>query len=160
MNDGFYSQGKRARDTEKQRKKREKADRKMMRRERGPTEPEVVSAEDITGVLPSVEEAMRAITERATTKTAAATIPSRLFIGSLSNSTTTETLTAAFVAFGPVVDAVVVGDRDTGHSKGFGFVTMADRKDAARAIEALDDSDLDGRNIVVKIAAERPQRPR
>ncbi len=54
-----------------------------------------------------------------------------------------------------VSEASVVTDRDSGHSRGFGFVTMTDRKDAPRAIETLDGSDLDGRNIVVNVATER-----
>jgi len=160
MNDGYYSQGKRQRDADKERKKREKADRRAMRRERGPAEPEVVTAEDITGTLPTVAEAMRAIDQRANTKRKANTIPSRLFVGSLSHDTTTASLTKAFEEFGPVSDAVVVADRDTGRSKGFGFVTMADRKDAARVIQNMDGADLDGRQIVVRIAEERQQRPR
>ena len=160
MNGGYYSQGKRQRDADKARKKRDKAERRAMRREQGPAEPEVITAEDVTGVLPTVEEAMRAIHERATTKSVPTTIPCRLFVGSLSNECTTATLTAAFEAFGPVTDSVVVSDRDTGRSKGFGFVTMADRKHAASAIEQLDGSELDGRHIVVNIATERQPRPR
>ena len=46
-------------------------------------------------------------------------------------------------------------DRETGRSRGFGFVTMADRKDAQRAIKSLDGSDLEGRNIAVNVATER-----
>ena len=57
--------------------------------------------------------------------------------------------------FGEVSDAVVIEDRDTGRSRGFGFVTMADRKDASKAIDAMDGSELDGRTIVVNVATER-----
>ena len=158
MNDAYYSQGKRQRDADKQRKKREKAERKAMRRERGPVEPEVVSAQEVTGALPSVDEAMREIAHRANTKRTAATIPSRLFIGSLSHDTTDASLRSAFESVGTVAEAVVVTDRDSGRSKGFGFVTLADRKQTARVIERMDGTLLDGREIVVRVAEERPRR--
>ena len=57
--------------------------------------------------------------------------------------------------FGVVSDAVIVADRDTGKSRGFGFVTMENRKDATKAIDALHESELDGRIIVVNVATER-----
>ena len=57
--------------------------------------------------------------------------------------------------FGKVSDAAVVTDRDTGKSRGFGFVTMADRKDAAKAIDEMNGAELDGRAIVVNMATER-----
>ena len=64
-------------------------------------------------------------------------------------------LDVMFGKFGKVTDAVVVSDRDTGKSRGFGFVVMEDRKDAAKAIQELDGSELDGREIVVNLATER-----
>lgn len=85
----------------------------------------------------------------------AATIPARLFVGGLSWQTSSDDLRAAFEKIGPVRDAIVVTDRDTGDSRGFGFVTMADRKDAAQAIKMMNGNDLDGRTLVVKQATER-----
>ena len=50
---------------------------------------------------------------------------------------------------------MILTDRDTGRSRGFGFVTLDNRKDAARAVDKLDGIELDGRNIVVNVATER-----
>jgi hypothetical protein len=152
---GNYSPAKREREAEKARKKQEKAERRMQKRERGPRDIPIVSADEITGGLPSVEEAMRAMETRATAPRSAATIPARLFVGSLSDDTNGEHLRAAFSEFGPVAEAVVVLHRETRTSRGFGFVTMADRKDAAAAIDALHGSELNGRRIVVNVATER-----
>ena len=93
--------------------------------------------------------------KRAAAEAGARSIPSRLFIGGLSWNTTADDLRAAFEKIGAVADAAVVTDRDTGKSRGFGFVTMADRRDASRAIDEMDGADLDGRNIVVNVATER-----
>lgn len=82
----------------------------------------------------------------------------KLYVGNLPFSTTEESLTAKFAAFGEVASAKVIKDRDTGRSKGFGFVEMASDNDAAQAIEGLNGTDLDGRNILVSEA--RPQEPR
>jgi RNA recognition motif-containing protein len=105
--------------------------------------------------MPSVDEAMRNIQERANAPRSASAIPARLFVGGLSHSTTDADLKAAFEEFGPVSDAVVVTDRDTGSSRGFGFVTMENRKDAPRAIAGLNDTVLDGRTIAVNVATDR-----
>ena len=78
-----------------------------------------------------------------------------VFVGSLSSAVSDSDLRAAFEAFGPVVDAVVMVERGTNISRGFGFVTMGNRKDAPRAIEALHGSELKGSLIVVNVATER-----
>lgn len=152
---GDYSQGKRQRENQKLHKKREKAQRRMIKREQGSSEPEIVSAEDVVGPLPSVEEAMQAIEDRSAAPRAVAKIPCRLFVGGVSRNTSDEELRAAFAEFGPIIEAVVVKERTTGESRGFGFVTMENRKDAGRAIEALHGSELDGRRLVVNLATER-----
>lgn len=82
----------------------------------------------------------------------------KLFVGSLSWNTTSEELTEAFAAIGEVMEAKVLTDRETGRSRGFGFVTFKDENDAARAIEQLDGTTLDGRTIRVDKANERPRR--
>ena len=79
-----------------------------------------------------------------------------IFVGALAWGTTSEGLEQAFAQFGTVTSAKVVTDRDTGRSKGFGFVEMATGGD--EAIEALNGSELDGRSIVVNEA--RPREPR
>ena len=83
----------------------------------------------------------------------------RLFVGNLSWDTTEESLRSAFEADGRTVEDVhVMLDRDTGRSRGFGFVEMASDADAQSAITALDGTDLDGRPIRVNEAQPRPQR--
>ena len=79
----------------------------------------------------------------------------KLFVGSLSWDTTSESLRDAFAACGEVTEAKVVTDRDTGRSRGFGFVTYQNEQDAQRAIETLDNSSLDGRSIRVDRANDR-----
>jgi hypothetical protein len=146
---------KRARENRKALRKREKEARRWERRERGPQEVEVVTAEDVTGELRPVEEVMAEILGGPSQERSAASVPAKLFVGSLSYETDNRSLRSAFEAFGEVADAVVITDRDTGRSRGFGFVTMADRKDAQIAIKKLDGAELDGRNIVVNVATER-----
>jgi RNA recognition motif-containing protein len=152
MTRGSYSAGKRQRDSDKARKKREKAERRMRRRREGPGEVPISSADEVTGDLQAAEEAVR---EARAAQGDKRTIPCRLFVGSLSWGTSEEDLRTAFGEYGKVADAVVVQDRDTGRSRGFGFVTFEDRKDASRAIGQLDGAELDGRTIVVKVATER-----
>ncbi|MBK8262103.1 MAG: RNA-binding protein [Nannocystis sp.] len=82
-------------------------------------------------------------------------MPSRLFVGGLSQSTSTLDLRTMFETFGPVDDAIVVTDRDMGESRGFGFVTMADRRDAAIATRELSGREVDGRTLVVRPATDR-----
>lgn len=155
MSRGSYSMGKRQRESMKARKKKDKAERRARRREEGPAEPEIVTADDIVGDLPTIAQAMDAIDNPDPSSRSAAGVPCRLFVGGLSWDTTSEGLRGAFAAFGPVADSLVVTDRDSGRSRGFGFVTMADRRDATKAIAGLDGTDLDGRRIVVNVATER-----
>ena len=84
----------------------------------------------------------------------------KLFVGGLSWDTDDKSLRAAFGAHGTVNDAVVIMDRETGRSRGFGFVTMADSASAAAAASALDGKNLDGRTIRVNEAQERSDSDR
>ncbi len=79
----------------------------------------------------------------------------KLFVGSLPWSIDDQTLQSTFEAHGKVVSAKIIKDRDTGRSRGFGFVEMEDATDAKNAINALNDSELEGRNIVVNEAKPR-----
>ncbi len=84
---------------------------------------------------------------------------SKLFVGSLSFSTTDMSLRSAFEAAGfEVADAKVVTDRDTGRSRGFGFVTLGSDAEAAEAINSLNGARVDGREIRVDTANERQDR--
>ena len=83
----------------------------------------------------------------------------RIYVGNLSFDTSEQTLSAAFEDNGREVRSVeVIMDRDTGRPRGFAFVEMENDADAQAAIEALDGTELDGRNLRVSVAQER--RPR
>lgn len=79
----------------------------------------------------------------------------KLFVGSLPWAINDQTLKETFEAHGNVVSAKVVTDRATGRSRGFGFVEMENAEDAQKAIKALNDSELGGRNIVVNEAKSK-----
>lgn len=81
----------------------------------------------------------------------------KLFVGNLSWGTTSEDLNTLFSQYGNVEEAVVITDRISGRSRGFGFVTM-DADGADKAVAALDNSDFQGRPI--KVNEARPQQPR
>tara|TARA_R110002096_G_scaffold436051_2_gene666333 strand:+ start:78495 stop:78953 length:459 start_codon:yes stop_codon:yes gene_type:complete len=83
---------------------------------------------------------------------------SKLFVGGLSWDTTDQSLAAAFSAFGTVTDAKVILDRDTGRSRGFGFVTFDAPADAQKAAAEMDGADLDGRAVRVNEAEDKPRR--
>ncbi|NLC57815.1 MAG: RNA-binding protein [Armatimonadetes bacterium] len=82
----------------------------------------------------------------------------RIFVGGLSYNTTSDELEQAFAAIGPVAQAEVVTDRETGRSRGFGFVEMESEDDVAAAIEQLNGTNLDGRTLTVNEARERSDR--
>ena len=79
----------------------------------------------------------------------------KLFVGSLPWSVDDKGLQSAFEAHGTVISAKVVKDRATGRSKGFGFVEMENQSEADNAISALNESEFQGRNIVVNKAKPR-----
>lgn len=79
----------------------------------------------------------------------------KLFIGSLAWATTDDSLKAHFEQCGPVASAKVITDRESGRSRGFGFVEYDDDKAADQAVEKLNGSDLDGRSINVSEARPR-----
>src|SRR5215510_5021309 len=83
----------------------------------------------------------------------------RLFVGGLSFSTSTERLREAFARYGGVDSAAVMTDRETGRSRGFGFVEMSTPEAADQAIGALNGSSLDGRTIRVDKATPRGTAP-
>ncbi len=75
-----------------------------------------------------------------------------IFVAKLSYDTTTEELTQVFERYGDLDSVKIIMDRDTGRSKGFGFVEMPNDEEAQLAIDELNDSEIDGRQIVVKKA--------
>jgi len=82
----------------------------------------------------------------------------KLFVGSLSYSVNDDQLQQAFAAVGTVVSAKVIIDRETGRSKGFGFVEMSTEEEAQKAVKELNGQEIEGRAIVVSEA--RPQENR
>ena len=76
----------------------------------------------------------------------------KLFVGSLSWGTNDDALRQAFEIHGQIEEAVVITDRDTGRSRGFGFVTFEEDEAADKAIAALNGTELDGRTIRVDVA--------
>lgn len=82
----------------------------------------------------------------------------RLYVGNLSWNTDEAGLESAFGAFGDVSDVKIITDRDTGRSRGFGFVTMKTDEEAEAAMGALNGSMLDGRALRVNVAEARKPR--
>ena len=82
----------------------------------------------------------------------------KLYVGNLSYDTTSGSLETLFAEVGTVVEATVVEDRQTGRSRGFGFVEMADEATAGKAIEQINGRQLDGRTL--NVAEARPRRSR
>lgn len=82
----------------------------------------------------------------------------KVFVGGLSWSTKEETLDNLFNEIGEVSSVKIITDRETGRSRGFGFVEFTNKDDANLAVEKLDGTELDGRNLKVSIAQERAPR--
>ena len=143
---------KRAREEKKAEKARAKLQRRIEKRTMPAAAPEIVSAAEIIGDVPSIAQVMRSLEDGPSVKRTAALIPVKLFAGSLSDQTTSAALGEHFAPCGRIAEAIVITDRASGASRNFGFVTMVDRRDGAKAIEALDGSELDGNHIVVRVA--------
>jgi len=84
----------------------------------------------------------------------------KLYVGGLSYSTTQDGLAQAFSAAGTVASAVIINDKMTGRSKGFGFVEFNDEDDAQKAIDMFNGKELDGRTLTVNEARPMEERPR
>jgi len=84
----------------------------------------------------------------------------KLYVGNLSYNTTEDGLRNLFAGFGTVASAKVITDRDTGKSKGFGFIEMSTDDEANAAIDGTNGRDLDGRQIRVNEAMDKPRRDR
>jgi RNA recognition motif-containing protein len=82
----------------------------------------------------------------------------KLFVGNLPWTVTSDSLREMFAEFGEIVEAMLITDRETGRSKGFGFVTFTTEEAAQAAISAKNNSDLEGRPMVVNVA--KPKEPR
>ncbi|XP_047942094.1 glycine-rich RNA-binding protein GRP2A-like [Salvia hispanica] len=86
---------------------------------------------------------------------ASADVEFRCFVGGLAWATTEQSLEQAFSQYGQVVDSKIINDRETGRSRGFGFVTFNEEQSMRDAIDAMNGQDLDGRSITVNEAQSR-----
>jgi RNA recognition motif-containing protein len=153
MNHG-YSGGKRQREAERDRKTRDKEERLRRNRElraKGIGGSDVISTPE---VLPEVklEDIVLGVPPRPKRGSVG---PTKLFVGGLSWDTTTDGLRTAFAKFGVLVEATVIPDRETGRSRGFGFVTFENPRDADVAVKQMNGAELDGRTLKVNRAEAR-----
>ncbi|KAL1554273.1 Cinnamyl-alcohol dehydrogenase Flavonol reductase/cinnamoyl-CoA reductase [Salvia divinorum] len=86
---------------------------------------------------------------------ASADVEFRCFVGGLAWATTEQSLEQAFSQYGQVIDSKIINDRETGRSRGFGFVTFNEEQSMRDAIDAMNGQDLDGRSITVNEAQSR-----
>ena len=150
MNNGMTG-GKRAREAERDRKNREKAERLRRNRELRGRGDDIAPA---AAPLPEVklEDIVLGVPPRPKRGTVG---PVKLFVGGLSWDTLSDGLRGAFSKFGPIVEATVIIDRDTGRSRGFGFVTFERPSDADECVKQMHGAELDGRTLKVNLAEAR-----
>ena len=84
----------------------------------------------------------------------------RLYVGNLPFNVNSEDLEQMFSKFGEVTSSQVISDRDTGRSRGFGFIEFANEDAGRKAIEEMDGADSGGRRLTVNVARAREERPR
>ena len=156
-----FSGGKRNREAARDLKKKQKGERLRRNREmraRG-IDPDVADLADLPPgeALPEVklEDVVISV---ASTPRRADFGPTKLFVGGLSLATTAADLRASFAKFGELVEAVVVPNRSTGQSRGFGFVSYQSAAAADAAIKEMNGVELDGHPIRVNRAETRPSR--
>jgi len=81
----------------------------------------------------------------------------KIYVGNLNYATTEESLSDLFANYGNVVSAVIIKDKFSNRSKGFGFVEMSDEQAGAAAIAALNEKEFEGRRLRVNVAQEKPR---
>jgi RNA recognition motif-containing protein len=150
-----YSGGKRNREASRDLKKRQKEERLRRNRElraRG-FDPDVAGMAEPPPPLPEVklEDIVIGVPSQPRREGFG---PVKLFVGGLSQDTTAADLRHAFAKFGELVDAVVINERATNQSRGFGFVTFASSIAAQTAIQEMNGTELDGRTLKVNRAEE------
>jgi hypothetical protein len=152
MNHGF-SGGKRAREAERDRKNKDKQERLRRNREmraRG-FDPDIAPAAPPLAEV-KLEDIVLGVPPRPKRGSVG---PVRLFVGGLNWDTTAEGVRAAFSKFGTIVEATVISDRDTGKSRGFGFVSFESSRDADECVKQMHGAELDGRTLKVNRAEAR-----
>jgi RNA recognition motif-containing protein len=154
-----YTGGKRQREADRDRKKKEKMERLRQNRAvraAGGGEPEEAAPGDMSGTAGLPEVKLEDIVVGVPTRPKRSSIgPVKLFVGGLSWDISTEELREAFSKFGPIADATVILDRGTGRSRGFGFVTFENAPDAMTAVKEMDGKELAGRILKVNQAESR-----
>jgi len=84
----------------------------------------------------------------------------KIYVGNLSHSSTEDSIRGLFEQFGEVLSIKIITDRETGKPRGFGFVEMASKEDAQKAIADLNDNEFEGRKLTVNEAREREPKRR
>jgi hypothetical protein len=154
-----FSGGKRNREANRDLKKRQKEDRLRRNRDlraRG-LDPDLVDPAGEPASLPEVKLEDVVISVPSQSRRADFG-PIKLFVGGLSTDTNAADLRRWFSPFGDVVDAIVVADRGTGRSRGFGFVSYRDPAAAEAAIKGLNGVEVEGQSLKVNRAEARPPR--
>jgi RNA recognition motif-containing protein len=158
MNRG-YTGGKRNREASRDLRKKEKEDRLRRNRDlraRG-IDPDVLDSPELAENAPLPEVKLEDVIIGVASRPRRGDFgPTKLFVGGLSSDTTTEDLRASFAKFGDIVDVVVIADRATSQSRGFGFVTYSSSTVAETAIKEMNGVELDGRTLKVNRAETRP----
>ncbi|HET7094913.1 MAG TPA: hypothetical protein VFI22_15585 [Thermomicrobiales bacterium] len=154
-----FTGGKRNREASRDLKKKQKEDRLRRNRDlraRG-IDPDIVDSTDAPAALPEVklEDVVIGVPSQSRRADFG---PVKLFVGGLHNDTTAADLRRWFAPFGDVVDAIVVADRGTGRSRGFGFVSFGTPAAADAATKGMNGVDVDGQIIKVNRAEARPPR--
>lgn len=154
-----FSGGKRNREASRDLKKKQKEDRLRRNRDlraRG-LDPDIVDPSDAPAALPEVklEDVVIGVPSQSRRTDYG---PIKLFVGGLHTDTTAADLRRWFAPFGDVVDAIVVADRGTGRSRGFGFVSFGSPAAAEAATKGMNGVDVDGQNLKVNRAEARPPR--
>ena len=156
-----FSGGKRNREASRDLKKREKQQRLQRNRElraRG-IDPDMMEGGDLAEAAPLEEVKLEEVVIGVAPQSRQGDFgPTKLFVGGLSPSTTTADLRALFSRFGELLDAAVIVNRSTGHSRGVAIVSYRSSSDAEEAIKGANGIDLDGRVLRVNRAEERPPR--
>jgi cold-inducible RNA-binding protein len=150
-----FAGGKRDREAQRDRKKKEKAqrleyNRAMRAQGRDPDIEQSAAPEPLPEV--KLEDVVIGVAKQERRNT---TGPVKLFVGGLSWGTSSDDLRQAFARFGALIEAVIVNDRATGRSRGFGFVTFEKAPDAMEAIKSMNGAELDGRILKVNQADSR-----
>jgi hypothetical protein len=147
------SGGKRQREADRDRKKHDKAERLRRNRERRAAGGSSDVVEASPARLPEVK--LEDIVLGVPSRPRRGVGPTRVYVGGLSWDTTDEGLRAAFARFGVILESAVVADRDTGRSRGFGFVSFEDSRAADDAIAQMSGRELDRRTLKVNRADAR-----